>query len=179
MKVGRYILTNFIGEGAFGQVFLVKEPLTGKSYAIKVQKKSMMDQAKLLRFAQAEQRILKRASNHPFLVKLKESFQDKRHLYLALEFCPCGNMARVIAKQPSRRFTEDQARIYICQIVLALEHLHKHNILYRDLKPENILIDQDGNIKLTDFGLSKEIGEDFYQSRSFVGTHAYLAPEIL
>ena len=57
--------------------------------------------------------------------------------------------------------------------------MHSLNILYRDLKPENILVDKDGNIKLTDFGLSKEIIEDFYHSRSFVGTHAYLAPEIL
>ena len=51
--------------------------------------------------------------------------------------------------------------------------------MYRDLKPENILMNLDGNIKITDFGLSKEIEEDFYYSRSFVGTHAYLAPEVL
>lgn len=60
-----------------------------------------------------------------------------------------------------------------------MENLHKHNILYRDLKPENILVDKNGNTKLTDFGLSKEIVGDFYYSTSFVGTHAYLAPEIL
>ena len=62
---------------------------------------------------------------------------------------------------------------------MAIDHLHKNNILYRDLKPENILIASDGHIKLTDFGLSKEIKEDYYNSNSFCGSHAYLAPEML
>lgn len=175
----RYTLTNYIGEGAFGQVFLCKDRDNGRTYAIKVQSKEAIDEQGLLRFATSEQRILRRASGHPFIVKLKESFQNKRHLFLVLEYCPCGNLQKIIKQQPHRRFTEDQARRYICQIILGLEHLHSLNILYRDLKPENILVDLDGNVKLTDFGLSKEIVEDFYHSRSFVGTHAYLAPEIL
>ena len=77
------------------------------------------------------------------------------------------------------RLSEEQAKNYICEIILAIQHLHKNKILYRDLKPENILIASDGHIKLTDFGLSKEIKEDYYNSNSFCGSHAYLAPEML
>ena len=64
-------------------------------------------------------------------------------------------------------------------MILGIEHLHKNNIIFRDLKPGNIVLDKDGNAKLTDFGLSKEnVGED-YDNTSFVGSIAYLAPEIL
>ena len=139
----------------------------------------MIDQEKLLKFTISELKILIKASGHPFLVQLKQAFQTERHLFLVLEYCPCGTLKNIIKKQPDKRFTEDQARIYICQVILAIEYLHAKNILYRDLKPENILVDKEGNLKLTDFGLSKEIVEDFYHSRSFVGTHAYLAPELL
>ncbi len=81
--------------------------------------------------------------------------------------------------QTGNRLSEDQARNYICEIILAIEHLHQNNILYRDLKPENVLVTNDGHIKLTDFGLSKVLREDFYNQTDFVGTHAYLAPEML
>jgi serine/threonine protein kinase len=57
--------------------------------------------------------------------------------------------------QKDRRFTEDRARFYLCEIILALEHLHKRNIIYRDLKPDNIVFDEDGHAMITDFGLSK------------------------
>lgn len=87
-------------------------------------------------------------------------------------------MTRILSKKGGR-LSETQAKIYICEIILAIKHLHLNNILYRDLKPENILIGPDGHIKLTDFGLSKEIQEDYYNSNSFCGSHAYLAPEML
>lgn len=67
----------------------------------------------------------------------------------------------------------------MCEIILAIEYLHNLNIIYRDMKPENVLVCQDGHIKLTDFGLSKEIKDDYYNSNSFCGSHAYLAPEML
>lgn len=64
-------------------------------------------------------------------------------------------------------------------MLLALEYLHAKNVMYRDLKPDNIMVDQYGHIKLVDFGLSKLNVDESYSSSSFLGTHAYLAPEIL
>ena len=98
---------------------------------------------------------------------------------MVLEYCPCGNLGRVLKKQKGGRLSEDQARIYICEIILAIEFLHANGIIYRDMKPENVLVNSDGHLKLTDFGLSKEIKEEYYNSNSFCGSHAYLAPEML
>ena len=79
-----------------------------------------------------------------------------------------------------QKFNEFKAKFYTAEIVLALEELHKNNIIFRDLKPENILIAQDCHIKLTDFGLSKEfVGDENQKTYSFCGTALYLAPEII
>lgn len=77
------------------------------------------------------------------------------------------------------RFSESRARIYLVEIMLAIRHLHKHDIIYRDLKPENIVIDSEGHAMLTDFGLSKDGIYDHYSTHSFCGSLAYLAPEML
>jgi serine/threonine protein kinase len=78
------------------------------------------------------------------------------------------------------RFNETQAKFYLIQIVLAIEFLHSHKIIYRDLKPENIVLDNNGYIKLTDFGLAKDnINDDSGCTQTFCGTPEYLAPEII
>lgn len=78
-----------------------------------------------------------------------------------------------------RRFPEQLARIYLCEILLALEYLHQNKIVFRDLKPDNVVFDEDGHALLTDFGLSKEGLGGTQQSSSFCGSVAYLAPEML
>lgn len=78
------------------------------------------------------------------------------------------------------KFSEDRAKIYIAEVLLALEELHQKDIIYRDLKPDNIVLDSEGHALLTDFGLSKEdVSEKFTGAKSFCGSVAYLAPEML
>ena len=78
-----------------------------------------------------------------------------------------------------KKFTEPRAKTYICEILLAIEDLHRKDIIFRDLKPDNIFLDQDGHCLLTDFGLSKEGVMDTDMSKSFCGSYAYLAPEMI
>lgn len=87
---------------------------------------------------------------------------------MVLDYCPGGELFFHISKL--RRLNEERASFYASQMVLAIEHLHSHDIIYRDLKPENILIDRDGYAKITDFGLSKENITDNCDTNSFCGT---------
>ncbi len=92
-------------------------------------------------------------TQHPFIVGLKYAFQTPEKLFLIMDYCPAGNMGRALQRE--RRFAEDRARIYLAEIILGLEDLHRRDIIFRDLKPDNIVFDKDGHAMLTDFGLSK------------------------
>ena len=94
-----------------------------------------------------------------------------------MEFAPGGDLGGQIKAR--KKLTEEDAKLYIAEIILGIEFLHKNKIIFRDLKPENIVLTEDGHAKLTDFGLSKENMGEGDQSKSFVGSIAYLAPEIL
>ena len=94
-----------------------------------------------------------------------------------MDYCPCGDLSQCLRKEG--RFSEERARIYLAEITLSIEHLHKRNIIFRDLKPDNVVLDKDGHAMLTDFGLSKEGIDGPEATRSFCGSIAYLAPEIL
>lgn len=116
--------------------------------------------------------ILKKA-DFPFIISLYFAFQTPLNIYIALDNCSNGDLSELIIVK--EKLNENTSRFIIAQIILAIEYLHKNNILYRDLKPENILIAADGYVKLTDFGLSKQ--NCF--SMSFCGSPAYLSPEML
>lgn len=117
-------------------------------------------------------------SFHPFITKLCYSFQNKSRLFLVMDFCPNGDLCNHIDEE--ERFSEEKARFYCACVVLALENLHKRDIIFRDLKPENVLIDDEGFAMLTDFGLSKEgVLEQINGTKSFCGSIAYLAPEMI
>ena len=111
-------------------------------------------------------------------MKLQFAFQDQLHLYLIMEFINGGELFYHL--QQAGRFSEERAKFYTAEIILALEYLHNAGIVYRDVKPENILIDSEGHVRLTDFGLSKGGLEDSNgMTESFCGTTEYLAPEII
>lgn len=86
-------------------------------------------------------------------------------------------MSEYLVKE--KRFNEYKARIYICEVLLAIEELHKNDIIYRDLKPDNIVLDEKGHALLTDFGLSKQGISYSNMTKSFCGSYAYLAPEMV
>ena len=115
--------------------------------------------------------------NCPFIVNIKFAFQDEYKLYIITEFMQGGEMFFHLHKE--KKFSNEKARFYIIEIILAIEFLHTHNMLYRDLKPENIMVDSNGHIKLTDFGLSKMFTKTKEKAFTICGTPQYLAPEIL
>lgn len=116
--------------------------------------------------------------SHPFIVKLNYAFQTPDKLYFVTDFLNGGELFFHLCNEI--RFSEERARFYAAEILLALNHLHENGIIYRDLKPENVLLDSEGHIRITDFGLSKlGIAGKNTQTNTFCGTPEYLAPEII
>ena len=116
--------------------------------------------------------------HHPFIVGLAMAFQTRDKLFFVLDYCCGGELFFHLGK--TGRFPEDRAKFYAAQMTLALEYIHSLGVIYRDLKPENVLLDEKGNVRLTDFGLSKEgVSGHSTGASSFCGTPEYIAPEVL
>ncbi|KAI8090062.1 uncharacterized protein BX664DRAFT_264234 [Halteromyces radiatus] len=148
-----YDIIKPISKGAFGSVFLAKKRLTGDYYAIKFLKKSDMIAKNQVTNVKAERMILMTQTDSPFVTKLYYTFQSKDYLYLVLEYLNGGDCSALIKAMD--RLPEDWARNYLAEVTLGLTYLYHRNIIHRDLKPDNLLIDQNGHLKLTDFGLSR------------------------
>ncbi|KAK9768824.1 rim15, signal transduction response regulator [Basidiobolus ranarum] len=142
-----------ISKGAFGSVYLAKKRTTGEYFAIKVLKKSDMITKNQVMNVKAERKALIMQTDSPFVVKLYFTFQSKDYLYLVMEYLNGGDCAALI--KGMGELPEEWARNYLAEVVLGLEYLHGKGIIHRDLKPDNLLIDQNGHLKLTDFGLSR------------------------
>lgn len=172
-------ILRLIGKGTFGQVYQVRKKDTGRIYAMKVLSKKVIVQKKEVAHTVGERNILVRTatSESPFIVGLKFSFQTPSDLYLVTDYMSGGELFWHLQKEG--RFNEKRAKFYIAELILAIEHLHKNDIVYRDLKPENILLDANGHIALCDFGLSKANLTKNDTTNTFCGTTEYLAPEVL
>jgi serine/threonine protein kinase len=166
-----------VGVGGSGRVIQALHKSGGQMRAVKVMSKArLFQQEQRLHRVITEKRILARL-RHPFVVSLHWAFQTSTHLFLVLDFCGGGELFFHMLQRG--RFEERDAMFYFCEILLGLEYLHSQQILYRDLKPENCLLDDDGHIRLTDFGLSKDNLTQSALFTSFVGTAGYLSPEMV
>lgn len=143
-----------IGRGAFGEVRLCRLKSTGQVYAMKKLKKSEMLIRGQVEHVRAERNLLAEVDSE-CIVKLYYSFQDAEYLYLIMEYLPGGDMMTLLTRKET--LTEDEARFYIAESILAIGSIHRHSYIHRDIKPDNLLLDIHGHMKLSDFGLCKPL----------------------
>ena len=165
-----------LGSGGYGRVVLVRDSKTRRIYALKrVCREHLLAHNGAMRceWLVREKRVLE-TLEHPFVCRLHGTYADDSSIYLLLSAAMGGDLYRLIEKLG--QVPEKVARFYISSVVLALAHIHSHEIIYRDLKPENVLLDVRGFVKLCDFGFAKQVSDRTYTR---CGTPDYTAPEML
>ncbi|KAA8550739.1 hypothetical protein F0562_002423 [Nyssa sinensis] len=164
MGADDFELLTMIGKGAFGEVRICREKTTGHVYAMKKLKKSEMLRRGQVEHVKAERNLLAEVDSN-CIVKLYCSFQDEEFLYLIMEYLPGGDMMTLLMRKDT--LTEDEARFYVAETILAIESIHKHNYIHRDIKPDNLLLDRFGHLRLSDFGLCKPLDCSTLQEKDF------------
>lgn len=179
----KYIMSKMLGRGACGQVKLAFEKGTCRKVAVKIIEKKTFSiggtmTRNLEKTVMEEVRILKRL-NHPCIIGIEDVFDTPEVLYIVLELVEGGELFDRVVSQG--KLDEATAKLYFYQMITACKYLHENGITHRDLKPENLLLmndDKETILKVTDFGLSKFVGEQSLM-KTLCGTPTYLAPEIL
>ena len=176
LKFEDFEILKLLGKGSYGQVCLVRLKVNNKLYAMKILDKLLLKEKNQEIHTKSERDLMVKV-HCPFIINIKSAFQDEKYLYIVTDFMQGGDLYYHL--HGKRIFDFGEAQFYISEIVLALDYLHKNNMIYRDLKPENILIDSEGHIKLTDFGLSKILNSSVERSFTICGTLQYIAPEMM
>ncbi|XP_009625261.1 CBL-interacting serine/threonine-protein kinase 24 isoform X1 [Nicotiana tabacum] len=175
-KLGKYELGRTIGEGAFSKVKSAQNTETGENVAIKVLAKSTILKNKMVEQIKREISIMK-IVRHPCIVRLHEVLASRTKIYIIMEFVTGGELFDKIVHQV--RLPEKEARRYFQQLIDAVAHCHSKGVYHRDLKPENLLLDCQGNLKVSDFGLSALPQQGVDLLHTTCGTPNYIAPEVL
>ncbi|XP_030438845.1 citron Rho-interacting kinase isoform X4 [Gopherus evgoodei] len=169
---------SLVGSGHFAEVQVVREKVTGDVYAMKVMNKESLLAREHVSFFEAELSILSRSSS-TWIPQLHYAFQDKKNLYLVMEYQPGGDLLSLLNRYEDH-LDERMVQFYLAELVLAIHSVHQMGYVHRDIKPENVLIDRLGHIKLVDFGsAAKMTANKTVNARLPVGTPDYMAPEML
>lgn len=177
-SINDFDLVRSLSKGAFGSVYLCRHKKTKDLFAIKAIQKVDSNRKNTIAHALTERRALTLIDS-PWIVPLYFAFQSEHHLFLVMEYM-CGGDLRALLKVHRRITSLDSVRFYAAELVIAVDQLHRANIIHHDLKPENILIGHDGHIKLIDLGLSRSSSEAAeIQNSGRLGTPDYMAPEIV
>ena len=177
-RVGNYELKNVLGEGSYGKVRLAENMYTGEKVAIKILDKGKIKQDNLIENLRQEIQIMKHIE-HPNVVKLYEVLSSHSKIYLVIELVHGEELFHRISREGP--LEEKEARFYFQQIISAVHFCQTQHVAHRDLKLENVLVDQNGKIKISDFGLSclfKIDSETLSMMHTTCGTINYLAPEV-
>lgn len=167
------VVVKTLGKGMFGNVFLCVNPDKNTFYALKTVTRRKVHMYDIHENILQERRILLQL-DHVFIVKLVKTFKDEKRLYLLLEFVKGMDLFDVIRRMGL--LTDADTKFYAASLILMIEHLHERDIIYRDLKPENIMVDDEGYLRLIDFGTAKIVHGRTY---TVVGTPHYMAPEVI
>ncbi|PIA37920.1 hypothetical protein AQUCO_02900048v1 [Aquilegia coerulea] len=178
MQLGKYELGRTLGEGNFGKVKFAKNIETGQAFAVKILEKKKIIDLNITEQIKREIGTLK-LLKHPNVVRLYEVLASKTKIYMVLEYVTGGELFDRIATKG--RLPEDKGRKLFHQLIDAISYCHDKGVYHRDLKPENVLIDEKGNIKISDFGLSA-LPQHFRDDgllHTTCGSPHYVAPEVL
>mmetsp|Transcript_27953 Transcript_27953/g.67943 ORF Transcript_27953/g.67943 Transcript_27953/m.67943 type:complete len:551 (+) Transcript_27953:147-1799(+) len=179
LRVGKYLLKETLGTGFFAEVKLAVHVDSGKKYAIKIIDKRKVPLKDLERQIKREVKIMQYL-RHDFIVSVHQVLMSGTRMYLVMDYVSGGELFDLIVKK--QRVDEKESRKYFQQLVDAVSYCHSKGVYHRDLKPENLLLDDNGNLKITDFGMSflTENATDAADALLFThcGTPEYMAPEL-
>ncbi|CAG7822899.1 unnamed protein product [Allacma fusca] len=174
----KYEPKEVLGRGVSSTVRRCIEKETGREYAAKIIDLSNEDNnAQCVRESTlSEVHILRLVAGHPYIIELHDVFESTTFIFLVFELCRNGELFDYLTNVVT--LSEKKTKYIMKQLFEALQFVHSKNIVHRDLKPENILLDDNFNVKLTDFGFAKILKPD-EKLFDLCGTPGYLAPEML